>query len=224
MEKRLNQTANPTAYLAPVLDILAAKWPENRTVNIVCHGHSVPAGYFATPFVNSQMAYPNLLQAAVKERFPFAVLNVIVTAIGGEDSASGLARFDADVLCHKPDVLTLDYGLNDRRIGLAEAEKAWRGMIETALAQGIKVILMTPSWEQSFFRRDENWQALTAHTAQIRALAAEYGVGLADSFACFAAEVKQDTDLIPLLSHMNHPSVVGHTIIARELSKFFLAR
>lgn len=36
-------------YLSPIIDELAKRWPDNRTVNIVCHGHSVPSGYFATP-------------------------------------------------------------------------------------------------------------------------------------------------------------------------------
>ena len=73
-------------YLNPLLDELAQKWPNNRTINIVCHGHSVPSGYFATPFVNTFSAYPHLLHKMIKERFPYAVVNVIVTAIGGEHS------------------------------------------------------------------------------------------------------------------------------------------
>ena len=58
------------------------------------------------------------------------VINVIVTAIGGENSESGAARFATDVLCHKPDVVTIDYALNDRDLGLVRAEQAWRQMIE----------------------------------------------------------------------------------------------
>ena len=108
-------------YLAPLLDEMAIKWPNNRIVNIVCHGHSVPAGYFATPYVNTFSAYPHLLHRMVKERFPFSVSNVIVTAIGGETSVKGAERFRKDVLIHKPDLLTIDYGLNDRVVGFEEA-------------------------------------------------------------------------------------------------------
>ena len=106
------------AYLRPIVELLLAQWPGNRTVNIVCHGHSVPAGYFATPMVDTFNAYPALLHRDLKHRFPFAVINVIVTAIGGEGSPQGADRFEADVLCHRPDVVTIDYGLNDRRAGL----------------------------------------------------------------------------------------------------------
>ena len=169
-------------YLAPVLDELALRWPQNRTVNIVCHGHSVPSGYFATPVVNTFSAYPHLLHKIIKERFPFAVTNVIVTGIGGENSSRGEKRFESDVLIHRPDVITIDYSLNDRSIGLAAAQASWEQMITKALDRGIKVILCTPTWDNSYYYKDENWEQLIGHAEQVRALADKYNVGLADSF------------------------------------------
>jgi lysophospholipase L1-like esterase len=216
--------ADTIHYLDTILDAMVVKWPDNRTINIVCHGHSVPAGYFATPYVNTQEAYPAQLHRIIKERFPFAVVNVIVTAIGGESSPAGAARFDRDVLCHKPDLVTIDYGLNDRGPGLVEAEKAWTTMIEAALKQGVKVILLTPTWDRSYFTGDEDWKRLEAHAAQIRALADRYGVGLADSFAVFREQVQRSEDLAGLLSHVNHPSAKGHRLVAEALGAFFLAR
>lgn len=211
-------------YLADVTAEMAKKWPENRTVNIVCHGHSVPAGYFATPYVNTFSAYPHQLHQLLKERFPFAVLNVIVTGIGGENSESGAARFERDVLCHRPDVLTIDYALNDRGLGLERAETAWRSMIEKALAQNVRVILLTPTWDNSYYVKNENWEKLGQHAQLVRRLAEEYGVGLADSFACFEAYCRKESDLAGLLSHVNHPTQLGHELVAREIAKYFIAR
>ena len=45
--------ADPAVYLAELTQLCIAAWPKNRTINIVCHGHSVPAGYFKTPEVRS---------------------------------------------------------------------------------------------------------------------------------------------------------------------------
>ena len=216
--------APPLTYLAPLVQDLARQWPDNATINLVCHGHSVPAGYMATPYVNPFDAYPHLLHRLLKQRFPYAVANVIVTAIGGEDSVQGSARFAQDVLCHRPRLITLDYGLNDRRVGLQAAEAAWRAMVEQALAAGIPVVLLTPSWDNSYYRQDGDWQALCAHAAQIRRLAGEYEVGLADSFARFEAAVQRPEDLVHLLSHVNHPSRAGHDLIAQELATFFPAQ
>jgi lysophospholipase L1-like esterase len=216
--------ADATHYLDPILDAMAVKWPGNRTINIACHGHSVPAGYFATPYVNSRDAYPARLHRLIKARFPFAVVNVIVTAVGGEASPAGAARFADDVLCHKPDLVTIDYGLNDRGCGLAAAENAWSSMLAAALEKGVKVILLTPTWDRSYYTEGEDWHSLTAHADQIRALAARHAAGLADCFAAFQSHVQKKEDLAALLSHVNHPSKKGHRLITQTLSPFFLAR
>ena len=90
--------ADPATYLAALTNLLRVPWPKNRTINIVCHGHSVPAGYFKTPLVNTFNAYPHLLHVGLKQQFPNAVINVIVTAIGGEAADAGERRFGRDVL------------------------------------------------------------------------------------------------------------------------------
>lgn len=211
-------------YLDPILNEMAARWPDNRCVNIVCHGHSVPAGYFATPYVNTFGAYPHLLHRMIKERFPFAVTNVIVTAIGGENSVQGEKRFERDVLTHKPDVLTIDYSLNDRGIGLESAEKAWESMIRKALENNIRVILCTPTWDNTYYGKSENWDALIRHAEQVRALADRYNVGLADSFRAFEKHVTCAEELPAFLSHVNHPTEAGHKLVALEIAKYFIAR
>lgn len=211
-------------YLNPVLDELSARWPSNRVINVVCHGHSVPAGYFATPFVNTFSAYPHLLHRMIKERFPFATVNVIVTAIGGENSVNGEKRFQSDVLTHRPDVLTIDYGLNDRAVGLEASKGAWESMIEQALKRNIKVILCTPTWENSYYVKNESWEQLLRHTEQIRELADRYNVGLADSFKAFEKQVTEPSVLANYLSHVNHPTEAGHRLVANELGKYFIAR
>jgi acyl-CoA thioesterase-1 len=213
-------SATSRTYLADTCATLAKQWPTNRTVNIVCHGHSVPAGYFKTPVVDTFDAYPYLLHRGLKEHFPTAVVNVIVTAIGGEDSESGHQRFERDVLSLRPDVVTIDYGLNDRRIGLAAAETAWRGMITNAVAHGVKVILLTPTPDQGAHWDDPD-DPLNQQARQIRRLAAEYGTGLVDSLEAFRAKVRAGTRLEELMSQSNHPNRTGHELVAGELLKLF---
>lgn len=212
--------ASPTNYLAPVVAKLEQVWPKNHLVNIVFHGHSVPSGYFKTPAVDSLHAYPNLLRVALAEKYTNAVINVIVTAIGGENSVQGAIRFDADVLTHKPDVLFIDYALNDRRIGLAKAKTAWAEMIQKALAAQVKVILLTPTPDQSAKLNDPK-DPLNQHAEQIRRLAAEYHVGLVDSLARFKAALAADAPLTNLMAQVNHPNAAGHQLVAEELVKWF---
>ena len=211
-------------YLDPLLDQMAKHWPENRNVNVVCHGHSVPAGFFATPLIDPFNAYPHLLHRMIKERFPYAMVNVIVTAIGGENSVSGAARFEKDVLTHNPDVITIDYSLNDRGIGLDAAREAWESMIKAALERDKKVILCTPTWDNSYYEQNDSWNGIVAHAAQVRELADKYNVGLADSFAAWEKHVDVPSDLAQYLSHVNHPTRSGHELVAREIARYFIAR
>lgn len=215
--------ADPRTYLADVVVRMDVKWPKNRTINIICHGHSVPAGYFKTPMVDTFNAYPHLLHRAVKEDHPHAVINVIVTAIGGEESDHGAARFEQDVLAHRPDVLLIDYGLNDRRIGLEKAKESWTKMIEAAKAKNIRVILLTPTGDKRSNLDDPN-DPLNQHAEQIRSLAAEHGVALVDSLAAFKKHVASGGELDDLMSQVNHPNRAGHDLVVAELMKWFGAQ
>ena len=216
--------ANHESYLADLSTELRMHWPKNRLLHVVCHGHSVPAGYFATPMVDTFNAYPHLLHCLLKSRFPYAVLNVIVTAIGGESADAGAERFAADVLSHVPCVVTIDYGLNDRRIGMAAAENAWRMMIEQALARDTRVILLTPTPEITWSNPDDpQIQLLRQHAEQIRRLAGEYAIGVADSLLAFERAIANGSHLQNLLSWPNHPNRAGHQLVAAEIAHWFPA-
>jgi lysophospholipase L1-like esterase len=217
------QPADPATYLSDVAAVLRTDWPRNRTVNVVCHGHSVPAGYFKTPEVRSLDSYPHLLRVGLAERYPHAVINVVVTAIGGENAESGAARFEADILALRPDVVAIDYALNDRRIGLERARAAWTKMISAAKIRGAKVILLTPTPDQSAdFLNPED--PLGLHAEQVRALAREHGVGLVDSTAAFQKAMREGIRLPDLMSQVNHPNRKGHELVATELLKWFPVR
>jgi len=216
--------ADRSSYLSEIGEVLRAHWPQNRTVNIVCHGHSVPAGYFATPMVDTMDAYPHLLHVGLKHRYPFAVANVIVSAIGGEGSESGAERFERDVLCHRPDIITIDYGLNDRGAGLERARAAWTRMIEAGIASGAKMLLLTPTPDATQARdyQGEDKGLLGEHAEQIKTLAAEHGTGLVDSFAACMKYVEAH-DLADILAWSNHPNRKGHEIVAKDILRWFPA-
>ncbi len=211
---------DPKAYLKDISTLFKETWPNNRSINIICHGHSVPAGYFKTPVVDSPNAYPHLLFIGLKERFPFAVINVIVTAIGGETSALGAARFEKDVLSKNPDVIFIDYGLNDRGIGLENTRTALVSMITIAKERKIKVVLLTPTADMGA-KLDEVSDPLNQQAELIRAIAREQQVGMVDSMAEFLIYVKQGGNLSDLMSQGNHPNRKGHGLVLNKLLEWF---
>ena len=212
----------PQTYLADICAKLSETWPANHTVTIVCHGHSVPAGYARTPEVRTFDAYPYLLHRGLSTRFPHAVINVIVTAIGGENSEQGAQRFQRNVLSLRPDLVTIDYALNDRQIGLARAEKAWRSMIEAALARHVKIILLTPTGDLTARLTDPE-DPLNRHAELIRRLAREYQVGMVDSLAQFQDYLRANGQFSDLMAQSNHPDRQGHELVAAQLLNQFPA-
>lgn len=214
--------ADPNSYLSNLVRELKTPWPHNRTITLVFHGDSVPAGYFKTPVVETFNAYPHLVHVALKERYPNAVINVIVTARGGEAADGGAARFESDVLTHKPDVVLIDYGLNDRRIAFKESQEAWNRMIAMAKRADAKVIVLTPTPDMTAALNDTR-DTLFRHVQQIRRTALLNEVALVDSYKQFAEYSDEHGSIEGVMSQSNHPNRQGHELVAAELVKWFQA-
>jgi lysophospholipase L1-like esterase len=93
-------------------------------------------------------------------------------------------------------------------------------MIRQAQTAGAKIILLTPTPDQSAKLDDPN-DPLNLHAEQIRRLAAEFHTGLVDSLAAFKAEVARGTPLEDLMAQVNHPNAHGHKLVGEQLVKWF---
>ena len=214
------QVANPETYLSEIKAELVKKWPKNRTINLVFHGHSVPTGYFVTPDVRTLEAYPHQVLEGLKRQYPYAPINTITTSIGGENSEQGQKRFKKEVLTHRPDVLFIDYALNDRNIGLERSRKAMEKMIKRALKKDVKVVLLTPSPDLTVdILKPDN--LLEQHSNQLIELAKKYKIGLVDSQGAFRNLAKAGENLKDYMAQSNHPQKKGHKVIADEVLKWF---
>jgi len=214
------QVANQETYLSGTKEELLKKWPKNRTLYIVFHGHSVPSGYGRTPEVRTLEAYPFQVLEGLKKLYPTAVINTITTSIGGENSVQGEKRFTKDVLIHQPDVLFIDYALNDRSIGLEKARKAMEKMIKKALRKNIKILLLTPSPDLTVDILKPN-NILEQFSNQLIRLAEKYKIGLVDSQGTFRNLAKSGENLKDYMAQSNHPEKKGHMVIANEILKWF---
>ncbi|MEL7118712.1 MAG: SGNH/GDSL hydrolase family protein [Bacteroidota bacterium] len=205
-------------YLANLKQQLKLEWPDNKTIHIVFHGHSVPAGYFQTPHVNTLAAYPQLFLKFLKEKYPTSVVNTITTAIGGEQSEQGSKRFQTEVLNINPDLIFIDYALNDRTIGLERAEAAWSAMIEQALDKKIKIVLLTPTPDltEDILAEDA---LLQKFTQMILRLGEEYQLPVVDVYTAFKTLKASGINLKTYMSQSNHPNELGHQLVLLEIVK-----
>ena len=202
--------------LSSLSDLMKTAWPKNRTIHLVFHGHSVPAGFHKTPEVKTFESYPHLVHVKLKEQYPHAVINVITTAIGGENSIPGAARFERDVMSLKPDLIFIDYALNDRRLPVEKVEAAWLEMIASAKKAKVPVVLLTPTGDSSA-KLDDPQDPLNQRAELIRKIAKEQGVLIADVFAAWKVEIGKGTPQTDILSQVNHPNLKGHTLAAETI-------
>ncbi len=214
--KAANTMATKTASPKQLFADMRVKWPKNRTMNIVWHGHSVVAGYHKTPEVKPLESYPFMVYQGLNERFPVAVLNNITTAIGGEASPKGAARFERDVLPYNPDLLFIDYAINDRSFPIEQVEKSWRSMIESAAKNGIPLVLITPTGTRVDKFTDPT-NPLTIRAEMIRKLGKEYDLPVADVSRAWQAALDAGTPQESLLAQGLHPNGKGHEIAAAEI-------
>jgi len=117
------------------------------------------------------------------------------------------------VLSHKPDLIFMDYALNDRRKPLEKVEASWRSMIEEAKKSGVPVVLLTPTGDAAADLAKPG-DPLRQRADLIRRLAKDEDVPLADVSAAWLAELGKGTPQDQLLSQPNHPNLRGHTVAA----------
>lgn len=112
---------------------------------VVCMGDSITRGG----------GYLRNMDAVFAQQYPDLKLPRIINAgVSGHKAENCIKRFDRDVLSKKPDILTLNIGINDvwHRLGkphdpnvLAMYKENVGQMVSQAQAAGIRVVLLAPT-------------------------------------------------------------------------------
>lgn len=184
-------------------------------VTIVVFGDSITAGYAV------RRGFPSFWKEMLERRYPDARIELINSGISGETSMDGLARLDWSVLSYEPDLVTINFGINDcvLGLGLEEFEMNFVEMIRRIRAgPGSEILLLssqpleTPPYDRMVL---DYYQA-------IERVARELEVGFLDVYGAWMERVHQGTPLASLiLPGLDHPNEAGYRIIAEELMKLF---
>jgi lysophospholipase L1-like esterase/pimeloyl-ACP methyl ester carboxylesterase len=185
-----------------------------KPVTIVCLGDSVTGVYYHT---GGRRAYPEMLEVAIKQAIPTANVRVINAGISGHSTDNGLKRLDSDVLMHKPDLVTISFGLNDM---VRLSEEQYRQNLETLVARcrdaKAAVVLCTPNSVITTGGRPI--EKLKRYCDVIHAVGKALSVPVCDQFAAGEAfRAKDAWGFRCLLSDEIHPNMDGHKMMAQEL-------
>jgi acyl-CoA thioesterase-1 len=184
-------------------------------VTIVVFGDSITAGYAV------RRGFPSFWKEMLQQKFPDARIEMINSGVSGDTSMDGLARLDWSVLSYEPDLVTINFGINDCVMGLEleEFESNLVEMVRRIRAGPASEILLLSSQPLETLPYDR--LALDYYQA-IERVAMEMDVGFVDVYGAWMERVEAGMPLASLIiPGMDHPNEAGYKIIAEELMKLF---
>lgn len=145
--------------------------------------------------------------------------------VRSQTSAQMLARFQTDVLAHKPGVVAIMGGTNDMFLETSPAIDNITTMAEEASASGALVIIElvppTPRWPMAY-KGLTGEAAIAQWNADLRVMARAYGYGVADYYdAMLMPDGSQNTALF--ISDFTHPNQAGYSVMWRILQPLMTA-
>ncbi len=184
-------------------------------VTIVAFGDSITAGYCV------RHGFPSFWRELLAEKYPEAVVEMINSGTCGDTSMDGLARLDWAALSYEPDLVTINFGINDCALGLdlGEFEMNFAKMVRRIRAGPNSEILLLSSQPLETPPYD---RLVQDYYQTIERVAKEMDVGFVNVYGAWMQRVRQGTPLGELiLSGLDHPNEAGYRIIAEELMRLF---
>ena len=182
---------------------------------IVCFGDSITAGYAV------RRGFPSFLLESLRQRFPDSKIEMINSGISGDTSQDGLGRLDWAVLSYEPDLVTINFGINDCVLGLSleEFEMNLVEMVRRIRAGPNSEILLLSSQPLESPPYD---QRVLDYYQTVERVAKEMNVGFVDVYGAWMKRVRAGMPLDSLiLPGLDHPNEADYRIIAEELMSLF---
>lgn len=192
----------------PPADRLRAKLTRGETVKVVVFGDSISAGWQVPD--PDQDAFYSVFGKVLRMTFPEAEIEVVPRGYPGAPVAHGLSVLEDTVLRDKPDLVTVQFGGNDERLGtILDSFKADLGTIATRVTSetGAAVIMLVQPFQQR--------QADSPTVLAVRDTARALGLPVADFDSALRA---RPYDLRGWFApFFNHPREYSSNIMAQEL-------
>ena len=166
--------------------------------------------------------YVAQVQALLGAHHPEAKIRFLNTGISGNRVTDLEARWEVDVLAHKPDWVSVMIGINDvwrqfdkplvEQVSLEAYSEKLEALIKRTWSEVEGIIVMSPFFLET--NVEEPMRAMMdSYGAAARAIAERNGLRFVDVQAAFDAWLAHNHTL-QLCGDRVHPNAVGHNIIA----------
>lgn len=191
------------------LSLVMERAAQGEDITIAYIGGSITNGDSASPKETSCYAY--LSTEWWRETFPDASINYINAGIGATDSYLGVHRLRDDVLSYEPDLVIVEFSVNDSRSWNKETyESLLRTVLESENEPAVISLLL--GMEQPYNYASEHAQAAFKSGVSIISYAAVLSDGMKDGSIPW--NLVGNADGV-------HPNNQGHALIAHLLTQFY---
>ena len=205
---------------------------QHGPINIVFFGDSVTHGAFALGDIDFEAVYWNLLKKKMVAVRSYMPINMINAGIGGTTAKASVKRIDTQVLCHRPDLVVVCFGLNDINGKKSDFLEALQTIFARCQAYGTDLIFMTPNMLNTYVAPDtekiyfeyakktaefQNGGKMDDYIYSAVELARDMGVTVCDCYTKWRELSKTQDTTMMLVNRINHPTKEMHNLFADSL-------
>jgi acyl-CoA thioesterase-1 len=208
--------ANPGLSLGVLLPRTAARLKSNEPLKIVAIGSSSTVGLWV---LASAATYPEVMRRELLRLRSNATISIINSGRVGDTIQNNIARFERDVLAHRPDLVVWQLGTND---------VVWGGrsdqLLKNRVIEGVKALKAAPTDVVLMDLQYAPMVLASAYYSTIQAIIADVAkqerVGLFSRFALMRNSIDAGVTQGALVSWDGlHTTVDGYDCIGRALAR-----
>lgn len=199
-----------------MLEYFRKRMAERGEAVIVYLGGSITEGQGVE---DKRLCWQGLLQSELEETYPECVFSAYNAGIGGTDSRFGAFRMERDVLCRRPDLLLIEFAVNDYGRPTWDIRESLEGILIRLwreIPECDVVFVLTATGKMAEENQDRLPESVRIHME----VAGQYGIPWVNVGRKLFSEVKEGTALEELLPDGVHPNRKGYRIYFEGVWKF----
>jgi lysophospholipase L1-like esterase len=203
--------AEPGRFTRRTVDLLS----RGDEATLVVFGDSISAGFAVGH------GFDHFLREMLTAKYPQALIHMINSGVCGDTSLDGLDRLDWSVISYLPDLVTINFGINDMYWGIGLGEfKSNLVAVTERIIDGCQSEILLLSSEPLV--TPHYCHEVQSYYGVVQDVAEEMDVGFVDVYRAWMRRVDCGVALESLiLPGLDHPNEEGYRIIAEELMRFF---
>jgi acyl-CoA thioesterase-1 len=184
-------------------------------VRLIALGDSLTQGWMA------RKGFLDFLSEMLKKKYPSCSVTIINRGIPGDTAEGGFERLRYDVLDHDPDLVFVQFGLNDAFSGVhpGRFESTVQAIVDHIRSDTDAEILLVTSVPVVFERMDE---IADSFYGRLEAIAAREGLPIVRVHRYWTEKIGEGVEFRGLVqADQVHPTVEGYRLMAEAIMQAF---